>query len=65
MSLEKDPFYTNRLYELLSNHSNYSDDILQEINGILHEEPGLAGLSHPIEGSYFHILCRNSNEQGK
>ena len=63
MSVANDPFYTNRLYELLSNHSNNSDGILQEVNGILHEQPGLAELTHPIEGSYFHILCRNTNEQ--
>jgi hypothetical protein len=65
MSVESDPFYNNRLYQLLVNHSVYSNENLVEFNSILHKEPELAGLYHPIEGSYFHIICRNSNEQEK
>jgi hypothetical protein len=65
MSVKTDPFYNNRLYKLLSNHSTYSYEFLQEFNSILHEEPELARLSHPIEGSYFHLICRNSSEQEK
>jgi hypothetical protein len=61
MSVKSDPFHNNRLYQLLTNHSMYSNEILKEVNSILHEQPELAGLSHPIEGSYFHIICRNFN----
>ncbi|CAF0982468.1 unnamed protein product [Rotaria sordida] len=63
MSVTSDPFYNNRLYHLLTQRSINSKDLLQELNSILHEQPELAGLCHPIEGSYFHIICRNSNEQ--
>ncbi len=65
MSVKTGPFYDNRLYQLLANHSIYSNEFLQEVNLILHEQPELAGLSHPSEGSYFHIICRKSNEQEK
>jgi hypothetical protein len=65
MSGKSDPFYNNRLYQLLVNNSVYSKELLQEVNTILHEEPELAGLYHPTEGSYFHVICRNSNEQEK
>ncbi|CAF1511792.1 unnamed protein product, partial [Rotaria sordida] len=58
-------FYNNRLYHLLTQRSINSKDLLQELNSILHEQPELAGLCHPIEGSYFHIICRNSSEQEK
>jgi len=65
MSIKTDPFYNNRLYQLLANHSIYTNELLQEVNSIIHEQPELAGLSHPTEGSYFHIICRNSSEQEK
>ena len=65
MSVKTDPFHTNRLYELLTNQSSYSEEILQEVNAVLHEQPELARRSHSIEGSYFHIVCRNSSEQEK
>ncbi|CAF4746243.1 unnamed protein product [Rotaria sp. Silwood1] len=63
MSGTSDPFCNNRLYQLLTQRSIYSKDVLQELNSILHEQPELARLCHPIEGSYFHIICRNSSEQ--
>ncbi|CAF0803700.1 unnamed protein product [Rotaria sp. Silwood1] len=63
MSGISDPFCNNRLYQLLTQRSIYSKDVLQELNSILHEQPELARLCHPIEGSYFHIICRNSSEQ--
>ncbi|CAF1667014.1 unnamed protein product, partial [Rotaria sordida] len=63
MSVTSDPFYNNRLYHLLTQRSINSKDLLQELNSILHEQPESAGLCHPIEGSYFHIICRNSSEQ--
>jgi hypothetical protein len=65
MSEKSDPFYNNRLYQLLDNKSTYSNEHLQELHSILHEQPELAGLCHPIEGSYFHIICRNSSEHEK
>ena len=65
MPVTSDPFYNNRLYRLLTDHKVYSSSLLQELHLILHEEPELAGLRHPIEGSYFHIICRNFNEQEK
>jgi hypothetical protein len=65
MSVKSDPFYNNRLYQLLSNHSIYSNEFLQELNSILHEQPELAGLNHPVEGSYLHFLCRTCSEQEK
>ena len=58
-------FYTNDLYRLLANQSNYSNELLQEVNAILHEQPELAHLSHSTDGSYFHIVCRNCNEHDK
>ncbi|CAF1255872.1 unnamed protein product [Rotaria sordida] len=63
MSLNNDPFYNNRLYKLLSNRRMYSIELLQQLNSLLHEEPELATFNHPKEGSYFHIICRNSNGQ--
>ncbi|CAF2886304.1 unnamed protein product [Rotaria sp. Silwood2] len=63
MSLKDDPFYNNRLYKLLSNRIIYSNELLQRLNSLLHQEPNLATFSHPKEGSYFHIICRNSNGQ--
>lgn len=60
-----DQFYDNRIYQLLTNQSIYSKDLLQELNSLLHEQPELARLSHKTEGSYFHIICRNSNDQEK
>jgi len=65
MSKNNDPFYDNPLYQLLVNQSTYSNEVLQEFNSILHSQPDLAGLYHSIEGSYFHIICRNANEQEK
>ncbi|CAF3948332.1 unnamed protein product [Adineta steineri] len=56
-------FYDNHLYQLLTKQSIYTNNILQELNSILHAEPDLAALCHPIEGSYFHVICRNSDEQ--
>ena len=65
MSQENEPFYNNRFYQLLTKQSAYSSEILQESISILHEQPELAGLSHSIEGSYFHIICRHASEQEK
>lgn len=65
MSDASDQFYNNPLYQVLAKQSNYSADLLKQIHAILHEQPELARLSHPIEGSYFHIVCRNSNEHDK
>lgn len=65
MSIATDDFHTNRLYQLLVNQSNYSNELLKEVNSILHEQPELAHISHSIEGSYFHIVCQNANEQDK
>ena len=60
MPLKKNSFDNNRLYRLLSNPSVYSTELLEQINSLLHEHSNLAGLHHPKEGSYFHIVCRNS-----
>jgi hypothetical protein len=65
MPLKNDPFYNNRLYNLLSNQSIYSNELLQQLNSLLHEEPNLAECIHPKQGSYFHIICRNSIDQEK
>lgn len=63
MSISSDQFHTNRLYQLLVDRTNYSEELLGEVNTILHAEPELAQLTHPIEGSYFHLVCQNSNDQ--
>ena len=65
MSEKTDLFSNNRLYQLLTNQKIYSEEILKEINSILHTQPELAGLVHPIDGSYFHIMCRNTSEHEK
>jgi len=65
MPLRTDLFYNNRLYKLLSNSIIYSNELLQQLNLLLHEEPELVECSHPNEGSFFHIICRNSNGQEK
>jgi hypothetical protein len=65
MPLRTDLFYNNRLYKLLSNSSIYSNELLQELNALLHEEPELIEFNHPNEGSFFHIVCRHSNRQEK
>ncbi|CAF1228345.1 unnamed protein product [Adineta steineri] len=58
-----DRLYKNRLYKILSNQSNYSDTTLQELNSLLHEQPDLVDFTHPIEGSYYYVTCRNSHSQ--
>ncbi|CAF1524571.1 unnamed protein product, partial [Adineta steineri] len=58
-----DRFYQNRLCKILSNQSNYSYTTLQELNSLLHEQPDLVDFTHPIEGSYYHVICRNSHSQ--
>lgn len=65
MSISSDQFHTNPLYQLLANQTNYSEELLEEVNTILHEQPELAQQSDPIEGSYFHLICRNSNDQDR
>ncbi|CAF0899953.1 unnamed protein product [Adineta steineri] len=63
MPPKTDRFYKNHLYKILSNPSNYSDTTLQELNSLLHEQPDLVDFTHPIEGSYYHVICRNSHSQ--
>jgi hypothetical protein len=63
MSSRNDRFYNNRLYKLFSNSTIYSYELLQELNSLLHEEPELVECNHPKEGSFFHIICRNSYRQ--
>ncbi len=65
MPSRTDLFYNNRLYKLLSNSKIYSNELLQQLNLLLHEEPELVEYNHPNEGSFFHIICRNSNHQEK
>ncbi|CAF2110388.1 unnamed protein product [Rotaria magnacalcarata] len=40
----------------------YSDELLQQLNALLHQDSDLATLDHPKKGSYFHILIRNSQQ---
>ncbi|CAF4304865.1 unnamed protein product [Rotaria magnacalcarata] len=40
----------------------YSDELLQQLNTLLHQDSDLATLDHPKKGSYFHILIRNSQQ---
>ncbi|UJR25710.1 hypothetical protein I4U23_007061 [Adineta vaga] len=63
MSKKDESFYDNELYHLLTNKTSYSAEVLRELNSILHKQPELATLFHPIEGSYLHIICRHFNEQ--
>jgi hypothetical protein len=65
MPFRTDLFYNNRLYKLLSNPSIYSNELLQQLNFLLHEEPELVEYNHPNDGSFFHIICQNSNRQEK
>lgn len=65
MSSRTDLFYNNQVYKLISNSTIYSNETLQQLNRILHEQPELVECSHPMEGSYFHIICRNSNRLEK
>jgi len=60
MPSRTDLFYGNSLYKLLSNSSIYSNELLQEFNFLLHEQPDLVEYNHPNEGSFFHVICRNS-----
>ena len=39
MSLKTDLFYNNQLYKLISNPTIYSNELLQEINSLLHQQP--------------------------
>lgn len=55
-------YHHNPLYELLSKSDDYSDKLLDELHDLLHEQPELAALYDPAEGSYFHLVCRNSHE---
>ena len=64
-ALRSHRFYDNRLYTLLANGLSYSDELLQQINFLLHEQPDLAEIIHPKQGSLFHTVCRNSNGQEK
>ena len=65
MSIHLNSFSNNAVYHLLSKGKNYSDALLQELHSILHEQPELATLDHPVHGSYFHLICRNSHEEEK
>ena len=65
MASKRELFYNNPLYKLLYNHSTYSDELLQQLNTLLHQDSDLATLDHPKKGSYFHIIIRNSHGQEK
>jgi len=65
MPQRSDLFYNNRVYKLLSKSELDSNDVLQELNSILHEEPDLVDCTHPNEGSFFHLICRKSQRNDK
>ena len=65
MATNGDAFLDGPLYQLLSKATVYSDELLQDLHVILHEQPELAELCHPVEGSYLHLVCRNAREQEK
>lgn len=65
MPPKTDRFHNNRLYKLLSNRSIYSHELLHQVNQLLHNEPDLASIDHPKEGSYFHTICQHSHYQKK
>ncbi|UJR23215.1 hypothetical protein I4U23_026234 [Adineta vaga] len=58
-----DKFYNNPLYRLLSNRTLNSNELLEQLNSLLHEQPDLVEFTHPKEGSYFHVVCHNFNRQ--
>jgi hypothetical protein len=55
-------FHDNPLYQLLSISTGYVDEHLRDLHGILHEQPELAQLYHPMDGSYVHIICRKTHD---
>ena len=63
MASKTDPFYRNRLYQLLADERSYSLERLEQLNVLLHEEPEMAEVTHPQQGSYFHLICQHSDEQ--
>ena len=65
MATNVDAFLDSPLYRLLSKGGIYSDELLQDLHVILHEQPELAELYHPTDGSYLHLVCRNAREQEK
>jgi hypothetical protein len=65
MAFKTDPFYRNRLYQLLADERSYSFERLEQLNVLLHEEPELAEVIHPKQGSYFHLICQHSDDEEK
>ena len=65
MPVKFDPFHRNRLYQLLADEGSYSLERLEQLNELLHEQPELAEITHPQQGSYFHLICQHANDQEK
>ena len=57
-SLRSDEFKESSLYRLLSNNENYSLDLVEKVNSLLHEQPELAELTDKSDGSFFHLVSR-------
>lgn len=65
MAFKTDPFYRTRLYQLLADERSYSLERLEQLNALLHEEPEMAEITHPQQGSYFHLICQHSDDREK
>lgn len=65
MTERNEPFYNNQLYQLLTKATIHSNEALHELNSILHQQPELASLTHPIDGTYLHVISRRSAEHEK
>jgi ankyrin repeat protein len=63
MSTRGGLFYNNPLYKLLTNQTLDSNELLEQLNALLHEQPDLVEFTHPKEGSYYHFICQKSNRQ--
>ncbi|CAF0917041.1 unnamed protein product [Adineta ricciae] len=63
MAPKVDRFRSNQLYKLLSTHPLNPDELLQQVNTLLHQQPDLVEMKHPKDGSYLHVVCQNFHQQ--
>lgn len=65
MTSKKTRFHQNRIFQLIGKCQIYTNEILRELNEILHEQPDLAEMTNVHDGSYFHLVVLFPNDPEK